>query len=226
MMALMSKSMPFLQRMLSDLRREARAKGLSDAQWAARAGVRAETLTRLKDRSSCDLATLTQLAAVVGARLDLSWARGATNVTASHWPESISRDDEERLLRFLASRTLERQLWLQYGSPYFMAGVATMLASLPGFGRLRYLDLAEALHPGMTTPEVFEAWLHRSPIEPSRFVPMLHRPAHRECDAGLAEQSAARADVHRRRRGFASVRWRARVQGHRRGLLASHRAAA
>jgi hypothetical protein len=159
--------------MLADLRREARARGLSDAQWAARAGVRAETLTRLKDRSSCDLATLMQLAAVVGARVDLNWASGATGAAGSHWPESFSRDDEERLLRFLASRTLERQSWLQQGSPYFMAGLATMLASLPGFERRRYLELAEALHPGMTTPEVFEAWLHRSPIEPSRFVPML-----------------------------------------------------
>lgn len=165
--------MPALQRMLADLRREARARGLSDAQWAALAHVRAETLTRLKDRSSCDLATLMQLAAVVGASLDLSWASGANGVVASHWPESFSRDDEERLLRFLASRTLEPRAWLQHGSPYFMAGVATMLASLPGFERRRYLELAEALHPGMTTPEVFEGWSHRSPIEPSRFVPML-----------------------------------------------------
>jgi hypothetical protein len=159
--------------LLSELRREARAQGLSDAQWAARAGVRAETLARLKDRSSCDLDTLTQLAAVVGATLELSWARGATGVTEAHWPESFSRDHEERLLRFLAGRTLEPRAWLQHGSPYFMAGLATMLASLPGFERRRYLELAESLHPGMTTPEVFEAWLHRSPVEPSRFVPML-----------------------------------------------------
>jgi hypothetical protein len=169
----MSKSIKPLQRILADLRREARAQGLSDAQWAARAGVRAETLARLKDRSSCDLDTLTQLAAVVGATLELSWARGATGVTATHLPESFSRDDEERLLRFLASRTLEPRAWLQHGSPYFMAGLATMLASLPGFERRQYLELAEGLHPGMTTPEVFEAWLHRSPVEPSRFVPML-----------------------------------------------------
>jgi hypothetical protein len=169
----MSKSIEPLQLLLSDLRREARAQGLSDAQWSARAGVRAETLARLKDRSSCDLDTLTQLAAVVGATLELSWAGAAARVSAAHWPESLSREDEERLLRFLASRTLEPRAWLQHGSPYFMAGLATMLASLPGFERRRYLELAEALHPGMTTPEVFEAWLHRSPIEPSRFVPML-----------------------------------------------------
>lgn len=165
--------MPALQQMLADLRQEARARGLSDAQWAARAGVRAETLTRLKDRNSCDLGTLTQLAAVVGATLDISWARVATGVAAAHWPERFSREDEERLLRFLASRALEPRAWLQHGSPYFMAGVATMLASLPGFDRRRYLELAEALHPGVTTPEVFEAWLQRSPVEPSRFVPML-----------------------------------------------------
>jgi hypothetical protein len=169
----MSKSIKPLQLLLSDLRREARVQGRSDAQWSARAGVRAETLARLKDRSSCDLDTLTQLAAVVGATLELSWARGATGVTAAQWPESFSRDDEERLVRFLASRTLEPRAWLQHGSPYFMAGLATMLASLPGFERRQYLELAERLHPGITAPEVFEAWLHRSPIEPSRFVPML-----------------------------------------------------
>jgi hypothetical protein len=169
--------MPSLQHLLAELRREARARGLSDAQWAARAGVRAETLTRLKDRSSCDLGTLMQLATVVGARLDLSWVTGSPGDAVSHWPESFSRDDEERLARFLSRRTLEPAAWLQHGSPYFMAGLATMLASLPGFDRCRYLELAEALHPGMTTPEVFEAWLQRSPLEPSRFVPMLEGEA-------------------------------------------------
>jgi hypothetical protein len=173
----MKKSMPSLQRLLADLRREARAQGLSDAQWAARAGVRAETLARLKDRASCDLDTLAQLAAVVGATLELSWASGATQGAVVHWPDSFSRDDEERLARFLSRRTLEQTAWLQHGSPYFMGGLATMLASLPGFDRRRYLELAESLHPGVTTPEVFEAWLQRSPVDPSRFVPMLEAEA-------------------------------------------------
>ena len=55
----------------------------------------------------------------------------------------------------------------------FMGGLAMVLASVRGFDRRRYIELAEALHPGISQPEVFELWLQRSPLRPARFVPML-----------------------------------------------------
>lgn len=169
----MSKSTLVLQSLLTSLRDAARARGLSDAQWAARAGVRAETLARLKGRETCDLDTLVRLAAVVQATVDLQWGSARPESTAARWPEAFSRDDEERLARFVAHGTLEPRAWLRQGPPYFMAGLATLVASLPGYERRRYLELAETLHTGITTPEVFEAWLRDGPVEPSRFVPML-----------------------------------------------------
>jgi hypothetical protein len=54
-----------------------------------------------------------------------------------------------------------------------MSGVAVMLASVRGFDRRRYLELAEALHPGSTEPGVFSRWLAETPLGPSRFLPPL-----------------------------------------------------
>jgi hypothetical protein len=48
-----------------------------------------------------------------------------------------------------------------------------MLASTPGFDRTRYLQLAETLHPGISHPDIFNAWLARTPLAPSRFIPSL-----------------------------------------------------
>ena len=48
-----------------------------------------------------------------------------------------------------------------------------MLASLPDLDRQKYLDLAEALHPGATEPRVFARWLAETPLTPARFLPML-----------------------------------------------------
>ena len=39
----------------------------------------------------------------------------------------------------------------------------------------RYLRLAEVLHPGVSTPEVFALWLENSPVRPSRFLPMARK---------------------------------------------------
>ena len=58
---------------------------------------------------------------------------------------------------------------------FFMGGLAVLLAGARGFERGRYLKLAEALHPGVSTPEVFGMWLKRSPVQPSRFLPMARR---------------------------------------------------
>ncbi|MGH8704631.1 MAG: type II toxin-antitoxin system Phd/YefM family antitoxin [Burkholderiales bacterium] len=88
-------------------------------------------------------------------------------------PPSLTRDDEARLLDFCAALRLDPVLWRAHGSPYFMAGVATLLASLSGLPRQALLDLAERLHPGMSRPEQFSRWLERSPLHATRFAPML-----------------------------------------------------
>jgi hypothetical protein len=53
-----------------------------------------------------------------------------------------------------------------------MGGLAMMLASSRGFDRQQYMDLAEALYPGISMPEVFQLWLDRTPISLSRFLPL------------------------------------------------------
>ena len=59
------------------------------------------------------------------------------------------------------------------GPAFFMGGLAVMVASLPDVDRRGLLNLAGALHPGITQVSVFAQWLKRSPVRPSRFFPML-----------------------------------------------------
>jgi hypothetical protein len=56
---------------------------------------------------------------------------------------------------------------------FFLAGLAVTMASVPGFDRPSYLDLAEALHPGASEPRVFAKWLAETPLPPARLLPML-----------------------------------------------------
>jgi hypothetical protein len=65
------------------------------------------------------------------------------------------------------------------GPPFFLAGLAVMLASVPALDRRTYLDLAETLHPGATEPRVFAKWLAETPLPPSRFLPMLEAEVRR-----------------------------------------------
>jgi len=161
---------------LSNLRREARRRGLNDSSWAAAAGLRKETLSRLRGRATCDFATLDALARAVGATLTVaSVACGApvTTTPDGHFPAAVDRDYEAQLLALCASGTLDPREWRGAGPPFFMAGLAVLLAGVRGFDRGRCLALAEALHPGSGSPEVFALWLARSPLRPSRFLPML-----------------------------------------------------
>lgn len=158
---------------LDALTRAARALGLNDTDWAARAGLRKETLSRLRSRTSCDFATLDALASVVGARIEVVDGNSVESSPDGHFPLQVNREYEERLLEFCVSRTLDPQRWADLGPRFFMAGVAVMLASVPEFNRRGLLALAEQLHPGASEPVVFAQWLKRSPIRPSRFLPML-----------------------------------------------------
>jgi DNA-binding phage protein len=158
--------------LLAALARLARARGLTDTAWAARSGVRKETLSRLRSRETCDFSTLRSLAEAVGARVDVVDARDPA-FNEGHFPGSIDRDYEERLVDLCASRELSAATWSRLGPPFFMAGLAVMMASARENDRRRLLELAEDLHPGASEPAVFAKWLERSPLKPSRFLPFV-----------------------------------------------------
>jgi len=162
-----------LQSLVGALSERAQALGLTDTEWARRAAVRKETLSRLRSRESCDFVTLQMLAEAVGARVGVLDER-LPNATASGlFPARLGRDYEERLVELCASGDLDTQRWLEYGPRFFMAGLAVMMASAPGADRSRLLRLAEVLHPGMSEPAVFARWLEQGPLRASRFLPMV-----------------------------------------------------
>ena len=147
----------------------AKVKFSSDAGWADASGLPRETLSRLKSQRSCDLRTLGALAQSVGYTLVA--VRHARQDTG-HMPNSFGREYEDDLLDLCASGNMDASVWRASGPGFFMGGLAVMLASSKGFERERYLRLAETLHPGVSTPEVFAMWLEKSPVRPARFLPM------------------------------------------------------
>ena len=170
---LMNMSTCNLSTVLDELTQAARVRGLNDTDWAARAGLRKETLSRLRRRQNCDFTTLLVLANAVDVRL------GAVNVSLpalshdGHFPAELDREYEELLLKLCASRSLSPQCWAATGPRFFMAGLAVVVASVTGFDRRGLLSLAEHLNPGASEPAVFTRWLKHSPLRPSRFLPML-----------------------------------------------------
>lgn len=163
-----------LQELLADLTGRARRNGWSDAEWARRADLPKETLCRLRSRSTCDFATLAALAAALHA--DLGVVEPAQPMTADGlWPARVDREYESRLVDVLATGTTQPDDWRPLGPLFFMAGLAVTLASVTGLDRPAYLALAEALHPGSTEPRAYGCWLERTPLSPSRFLPMLQQ---------------------------------------------------
>lgn len=162
-----------LESVLATLSASARRRGLTDTAWAASAGVRKETLSRLRSRRTCDFATLDALARAVGARIDVLAVDGPLLAADGHFPVAVKRDDEERLLELAASRILDADAWKRCGPAFFMAGLAVMLAGVHGLDRRGLLALAERLHPGSSQVDGFTLWLARSPVRPSRFMPLL-----------------------------------------------------
>ncbi|MGH8236889.1 MAG: hypothetical protein ACREXP_07670 [Steroidobacteraceae bacterium] len=167
----MYKSTIGLSTILAGLSERARERGLTDTAWAELAGVRKETLSRLRARTTCDFATLSALAHSVGTQLIA--AESLVAPSTRHFPEAVDRDYEQQLLKLCATRTLDSRRWQQLGPRFFMAGLAVMLAGTPEFDRRSLLALAEELHPGASEPAVFARWLQASPVRPSRFLPML-----------------------------------------------------
>jgi hypothetical protein len=169
----MPESRSQLSVLLNKLSQKARSATLTDTQWAALAGVRKETLSRLQHRATCDFATLSALAAAVGMRLEAQEHSTEDTTPDGHFPTAMSRDYEQQLIDLCASGTLDTERWASLGASFFMAGLAVMVASVPGYNRRGLLALAEHLHPGASEPTVFARWLERSPVRPSRFLPLL-----------------------------------------------------
>jgi hypothetical protein len=161
--------------LLASLTAAAHRLGLNDAQWAAKAGLPKETLSRLRRRTDCDLATLGALAEAAAARLTVAPTEGPRTTPDGHLPLGVDRDYEARLLELCTSELRHPDDWRALGPAFFMAGLAVMLASSEGHDRAGLLALAESLHPGSSCPEVFQLWLTRSPVRPSRFLPMLRQ---------------------------------------------------
>ncbi len=165
-----TESLPALLALLSAA---AQRRGLNDAQWAAEAGVPKETLSRLRRRKDCDFATLCALAAAAAVRFDVVPLYAIPTTPDGHMPLRMDREYEAHLLRLCASGSRNPDAWCALGPRYFMAGLAVMLASSHENDRNGLLALAEMLHPGSSTPDVFRIWLECSPVRPSRFLPML-----------------------------------------------------
>ena len=145
----------------------------SAARWAKAAGLPRETLSRLRNQASCDLRTLGALAEKAGGRI--VFASRAASAPEAHMPEKLDRQTEERLLDLAASGNTDPARWRGQGPAFFMGGLAVMLGGARGFEREPYLRLAEALHPGVSTPEVFGMGLERTPVRPARFLPMARK---------------------------------------------------
>lgn len=169
----MTKSTGPLGQTLGELTRRARLLGLSDTQWAVRAGIRKETLSRLRRRVSCDFGTLQSLARAVGARLGVLEAPPPDSTQDGYFPTRVDREYEDRLIELCASGDLGLERWTGAGPRFFMAGLAVMLASVRQSDRRRLLALAERLHPGASDVAVFERWLQRSPLRAERFLSLL-----------------------------------------------------
>lgn len=170
----MSTSTRHLQELLSGLTDLARRNGWPDAEWARRAGLPKETLCRLRSRSTCDFATLAALAEALHAGLAVAEPERPTTRDGL-WPAQVDRQYESRLVDVLATGTTRPEDWRPLGPLFFVAGLAVTLASVTGLDRPAYLALAEALHPGSTEPRVYGFWLERTPLPPSRFLPMLQQ---------------------------------------------------
>lgn len=168
----MPKSTNPVQALLRALSGAARDAGWSDAEWARRSGLPKETLCRLRSRSNCDVATLSALSNALGKQLSAVDRPMGRRHASGLWPTVVDRRLEARLIDLVRSGSTAEAQWQELGPAFFLAGLAVVLASVPGFDRRRYLDLAESLHPGASEPRVFAKWLADTPLPPARLLPM------------------------------------------------------
>ena len=158
--------------------KRARERGLNDRQWALRARLRPETLSRMRRRGgNGDAATLAALAQACELALVAEGDAATVPADASGlFPLQLDRALEERLLALCASGDVDPAHWRALGPGFFVGGLAALLSCTDDLDTEgRYAKLAEALHPGVRGVDTFRTWLHRSPVKASRFLPMLRK---------------------------------------------------
>src|ERR1022692_5111458 len=134
-----------LNNILEVLEREVRALRLTDTEWATRAGIRKETLSRLRGRRSCDFGTLDALARVVGSRIGVIAGNAIKTTRDGRFPAIYDRDFEARLIDLCASRDLDAAVWERLGPKFFMAGPCLTLGGVAGFYRPLLVELARPI---------------------------------------------------------------------------------
>jgi hypothetical protein len=102
-----------MNEILEQIFERARIKKMSQAELAYRAGLRPETLSRLKERNTCNLKTLQALALAVGYRLALAPLEQQGDSLA-YSPGAVARQKAEARLRdeetIAAGRASPRQV--------------------------------------------------------------------------------------------------------------------
>ena len=166
-----------LQDLLQSMTTRVRERGWTDRHWAFTAKIRPETLSRVRHRGSCDVATLDALAQACGLELVTRDPAVAVATDASGlFPRQFDRALEERLLALCVSGDVDPAHWRILGPSFFVAGLAAMLSCFDDLDPDdRYSKLAEVLHPGVLAVSALRFWLQRSPVKASRFLPMLRK---------------------------------------------------
>ncbi len=103
----------------------------------------------------------------------------AKHRTRREWDRRV----EERTVELAARGDFRPSRWLRAGDSRLLAGISVILASHERFNRTRMLALAERLHPRMSDPQSFGAWLRTTPVLAERFLALL--------DARLRELKSA-----------------------------------
>jgi hypothetical protein len=166
-----------LHDLLQTMTARVRERGWTDRRWALTAKLRPETLSRVRHRGSCDVATLDALARACGLELLTRDPAVAVVADASElFPAQFDRALEERLLALCVGGDVDPAHWRTLGPGFFVAGLAAMLSCFDDLDPDdRYAKLAEVLHPGVLSVSAFRLWLQRSPVKASRFLPMLRK---------------------------------------------------
>jgi hypothetical protein len=166
-----------LQDLLQSMTTRVRERGWNDRRWAFTARLRPETLSRVRHRGTCDVATLDALAQACGLELITRDPAVAMAIDASGlFPAGFDRALEERLLALCVSGDIDPAHWRALGPGFFVAGLAAMLSCFDDLDPDdRYAKLAEVLHPGVLAVSALRFWLQRSPVKASRFLPMLRK---------------------------------------------------
>ena len=144
---------------LNSLRRE--LERLEGAEALERSKLGNRVLYRLRRTAPVTL-SLRQLLAL--QRQDTPWDR---------FP--ATRENEEKLVKLCAHVGPVPEIWRNLGDPDFLSGLAVWLSGHTGFDRGLYLALAEALKPGASDVEAFQAWHSRYGPGAARFFAALDR---------------------------------------------------